>query len=637
VSEFHDAIEANRAAALETVSDLAAAGTAAADAEAANGHQLASLQTDFDSLSTAYGELEHDFGVLNDQYEDLLSSGPAPATPKGVSLGGLFPTRPPAEQEIEVALLAEAGATWLRVDFNWSAIEPTATTQDYTLPDRLVNLANKHGLTLLPALMSTPAWARPAGTDWRTFPTDPAKYGAFCARIANRYKADITHYELWNEPNSPSFMATPSPSKYVALLTVGSQSIKFVQPSAKVLTGSVAPALTKAGTATEPPSFSPYDWIAALYYLGAKDYFDIIGYHPYCWPLYPGDTTSWSTWFQADAVRALVAQVGDDAKLWATEFGAPTGGNDNPQSEANQGEMIAQAIQEWPDGPVFIYSGRDLQAPGATTNREDYFGMLRKDYSAKLSLDRFREAVPNPSQPAPTPAPEPTPTPTTTWTTKRVLSKKADWASTLIEEFSGASITDTATGLQVYLPGPQTADGGRVEVQDYLGVEGQLCAYDYGFRIERGTVLSNAYPNAPKNILSQHHADERGGYTGGLSAYPDGRVSLRVKGGSELSMQGSHPYAYEGELFIPGRWQFDVMHRVRLEILWKRDKTGFARARLDLGGWAELKGIPTWPIGEADGVPSTKIMYRHGLYPQGGIVQGPMKVTYAPLLFQVGS
>jgi hypothetical protein len=47
--------------------------------------------------------------------------------------------------------------------------------------------------------------------------------------------------------------------------------------------------------------------------------------------------------------------------------------------------------------------------------------------------------------------------------------------------------------------------------------------------------------------------------------------------------------------------------------------------------------VPTWPIGEADGVPTTQIMYRQGWYPQGGIVEGDMEIFFGPLKLQVAS
>jgi hypothetical protein len=259
----------------------------------------------------------------------------------------------------------------------------------------------------------------------------------------------------------------------------------------------------------------------------------------------------------------------------------------------------------------------------------------------EAALDDLAEATPDPPTPIPPTIPTGMPGPPQAppgWRTVKTLAKRADWNSVLIEAFSGASITDTSQGLRVWVPGPQTADGGRAEVQAYHGVEGQKTAYEYGILIPQSTVLSNAYPNAPKNLLAQHHGDQAAGFTGGVSVYPNGQISLRVKGGNELSLAGSHPYQYENEVIFgsAGAINRGVWHRIRIEVLWHRSD-GWARARLNDGLWYGVDGVPTWPLGNADGVPTTKIMYRHGLYPQGGIVQGPMEVYYSPCVFQVAA
>jgi hypothetical protein len=230
-------------------------------------------------------------------------------------------------------------------------------------------------------------------------------------------------------------------------------------------------------------------------------------------------------------------------------------------------------------------------------------------------------------------APAPPPPPQSNWQTVKTLSKVSDWSATLIEGLDGASITDVAGDVRYFIPGPQ--DGERCETQTYFGKEGQLCAYDYSFVIPSTTKLSMAYPNDPKNIITQHHGDKNAGYTGGVSVYPDGRISLRIKGGHEQSMSGSHPYEYEDEIFF-GQFHRDTRHKVRLEIKWHRD-SGAARAQIDGGAWQGVIGVPTWPLGDSDNDPTTQIMYRHGWYPQGHTVQGNMDIRFGPLTFQLGT
>ncbi len=243
-------------------------------------------------------------------------------------------------------------------------------------------------------------------------------------------------------------------------------------------------------------------------------------------------------------------------------------------------------------------------------------------------------AAPPPPPPDPDPEPTPDPEPSGNWNTVKVYKTLADWNNnTLIEGLDGATITEVDGNIRYFIPGPQ--EGERCETQIYIGKEGQNCAYDYSFYIPSSTKLSTYYSGDPKNIISQHHGDKNAGYTGGVSVYPNGDISLRIKGGHEWSMQGSHPYEYENELRF-GNFKRDTWNHVRLEILWHRTN-GSARARLNDGTWASLSGVPTWPLGDSDGVPSTVIMYRHGWYPQGGHVQGDMDIRFSPLTFQLAA
>ncbi len=225
------------------------------------------------------------------------------------------------------------------------------------------------------------------------------------------------------------------------------------------------------------------------------------------------------------------------------------------------------------------------------------------------------------------------------WTTNRTLRTVSDWGNNkLIEAFDGATITDQVVQgrpmIRFWLPGPQTGGGGRVELQTYHGEEGLTTAYDYSFLLPAATRLSTAYSDS-KNTITQHHADEQGGYTGGVVVWPDGRIALRLKGGDELSGQGSHEYEYEATVEF-GEYQRDTLHHVRIEHFWHRED-GYARARLDDGTWEGVEGVPTWPIGQAVGAESDRIMYRHGWYPQGGIVQGNMELFTGELLLQTAA
>jgi hypothetical protein len=237
------------------------------------------------------------------------------------------------------------------------------------------------------------------------------------------------------------------------------------------------------------------------------------------------------------------------------------------------------------------------------------------------------------------PLPSPPPQPNTPETVDRILTVPADWTALLIEDYVGASITAVPDDeLRFWIPGPQ--DGTRCETQAYHGTENTYCSYEWGFRIPSHVTLSTEDTDVHNNTICQTHADKNAGYTGGVVIRPNGQVAGRVRGGHELSMSGSHQYEYQSEDelgpegIVFGEFERDVTHNIRIETYWHRT-SGWSRFRLDDGDYVGVEGVPTWPIGDLDGVESTKIMFRLGWYPQTGWVESPtgLEMFTTPLKF----
>ncbi len=94
-------------------------------------------------------------------------------------------------------------------------------------------------------------------------------------------------------------------------------------------------------------------------------------------------------------MRSVMQANGDGAKkIWGTEFGAPTNGP-NGVTEASQAQAITKAYALWKSydwaGPLFTYQGRDYGTD--PSNRENFFGLLRHDFSQKPAYAAYRNAV----------------------------------------------------------------------------------------------------------------------------------------------------------------------------------------------------------------------------------------------------
>jgi hypothetical protein len=166
-----------------------------------------------------------------------------------------------------------AGLGWVRVDFNWLDAEPTVQgTYDWTRFDAIVAAADARGLKVLAVLGYTPVWASQGDTKTDGSTNDIPKagtYAPFVTAAVNRYKAKVTHYEIWNEPNLEQFFEG-QPQDYIDRIFVpGADAVHAACPTCKVM----GPGLATVGTAYAT-------WLdAVLTQAGAK--LDIVSGHIY--------------------------------------------------------------------------------------------------------------------------------------------------------------------------------------------------------------------------------------------------------------------------------------------------------------------------------------------------------------------
>lgn len=318
---------------------------------------------------------------------------PPPAPPTGcgsndigVATGAPIMYLPDAELDRELDAIRDVGARWIRIDMDWSVIEPTRGQQNWAVTDRVVDRARARGLEVVGIIAYTPAWARVAGGgDTHGRPADPAAFGSFARQVAQRYASRVNHWEIWNEPNLTNFFRPrPDVGKYVELLAAAAPAIRSVQQNARILNGGLAPAVDGGG------NISPVTYVEQLYARGAHQYFDILSIHPYSYPALPSDasTQSWNTFYRMRLMRDTMVRYGDAATpIWATEFGAPTGTASNAVSAQRQADILADGIAEarrlgWVE-KVFVYSMRDRGSNPSDV--EQNFGLLSQNFTPKPS------------------------------------------------------------------------------------------------------------------------------------------------------------------------------------------------------------------------------------------------------------
>jgi len=236
-----------------------------------------------------------------------LTAVVVPAATNGASTHlpkGFFGVAPQGELTPEDARYMKAGGIEsVRYTLIWPAIQPKENGgYDWTYFDKIVEVATRAGLRVLPVINSTPSWLTAKST---TLPVNSARqraeWTAFLEAAVRRYgpggefwdehahegvdyepaiakPLPIREWQIWNEANFFYFTYPVSPSAYAKLVTISSRAIKRVNPSAKVILAGLFGEPTAKGARGMPAA----TFLERLYAVpGLKSRFDGVALHPY--------------------------------------------------------------------------------------------------------------------------------------------------------------------------------------------------------------------------------------------------------------------------------------------------------------------------------------------------------------------
>jgi hypothetical protein len=319
-----------------------------------------------------------------------------PGTPSGPAFGLSVPSLvndTPSQQAAALANMKSVGVRWVRVDADWSWLQPNGPTGfEWSQLDQEVQSIEAAGMSADLIIDDTPPWARTQAADtlWGE-PSSASIYATFAGEVAAHYgPMGVKVYEIWNEPNVQAFWRpAPNPSLYTAMLKGAYAAIKKVEPDSIVISGGLAPA------ANSSTGIAPVTYLQDLYNDGAQGSFDALGDHAYSFPALPDTYETWSGWSQMDqtspSLRGIMMANGDGGKkIWITEIGAPSAG---PQGVGTtvQAEIVTQAVagakgSSW-IGAMFVYTYQDAASD------PDYYGLLNADGSPKPAWKALAAAL----------------------------------------------------------------------------------------------------------------------------------------------------------------------------------------------------------------------------------------------------
>jgi polysaccharide biosynthesis protein PslG len=279
--------------------------------------------------------------------------------------------------------LDELGAPWVRIDANWNEIEPSEGNFDFTLMDKMIDTSRAHSYLVYATLAYTPEWASP-GSVRNGVPVSADKYYNFVHAVVSRYKNQVKHWGLWNEPEN-KWAWTGSPQEFVELiLKPGYQAVHAADPLALVL----------------GPDSGNDEWLDNIFKGGGGNYLDIITVHVYacCDGSDDVNKTLWRLdctggWPWDSCRRKVIEANGLGSKpVWLTETGWKTHTLEWEQKQATYYVQLLEAMlaRPWWKKTIF-YELYD--ATPCDPSVDNCWGIVRPDYSKKPAFDSFKNFI----------------------------------------------------------------------------------------------------------------------------------------------------------------------------------------------------------------------------------------------------
>ena len=305
--------------------------------------------------------------------------GPEPVTPHAVGMGSALYLNRALDNEGRINtmcdLAAQAGVEWTREEFHWNLIEPTrGEYSDRVLAkyDRAIGALAGRGIRVLGLLSYENGWS--SGIYSPFTDEQRADYARFAAKMAERYRDTVTHWEIWNEPDLDRFWhPKPDATAYGLLVKAASEAIRAVNPAAKIVAGAT--------------SGVKRDFLLEMLDAAGVASVDILSFHPYC-----GDR-AWDRSDEPDDVRKLKAELKKrdiNLPLWSTEFGYTTTENHNGVSYDTQGPLFVRAfVSQFAEGVENIITYDFADDGTEPDDNEQHFGLVEKDLTPKPALTAF--------------------------------------------------------------------------------------------------------------------------------------------------------------------------------------------------------------------------------------------------------
>lgn len=313
----------------------------------------------------------------------------------------------PIKRQQSLELIHDAGFQFIRQEFVWEDIEihgkgdfvdrrndPNGVDA-WAKYDQITQLASDNEIEIIARLSNPPNWTRALPVEQTGSKAPPDNYddfGDFAAIVAERYKGQITYFQIWNEPNGNEEWGNHqpvNPVEFTALLCNAYGRIKAVNPDAIVLAGALTPTVDITDA-----NLNDLIFLQKMYAAGAGDCFDIMSAQGY--GLWSGATDqrlrpTVINYPHHLLIRDVMVRQGDAHKpIWISEMAwnvvpdgiVPTFGRVTEEQQGRYGvEAYQRAQEEWPWMGVMSYWFFKRAADFEKDQSWYYFRLMEPDFT----------------------------------------------------------------------------------------------------------------------------------------------------------------------------------------------------------------------------------------------------------------
>jgi hypothetical protein len=300
------------------------------------------------------------------------------------------------DPEKAYAPLGRLGVKWARVQTGWSRCEVRRGEYDFSWLDGSVDSIRAQGVQPWFNLtygnkLYAPDSPLESAVGWAPVFDAESRRGwtEFTRRLAEHFRARVSHWEIWNEPDIKVFWKPrePSPEGYADLVKLTAPLIRRAVPKAVIVGGGFA------------ELDDGFDYIEKALAAGMAGHVDRLSYHAY----FPRPEAGYRS--RVRALQAMANRYKPGLRLWQGESGAPAaqGGvgamGQLAWNEARQAKWLLRRVLTDLDAGVELSSYfhlvdlvgyREGVPAAAATEKTALFGLLRRDFTPRPSYRAYQ-------------------------------------------------------------------------------------------------------------------------------------------------------------------------------------------------------------------------------------------------------